>query len=73
MSRHIHISLRDSSGRNSFAVSDSELKSGRNGAAFDDTMFVSLEAEWFLAGLLDGIGDGMYAPFLCAPMATKQP
>jgi len=58
-SGHVHLSLRDSDGRNSFAVSDSELKSGRIGAAYDDTKFMSQEGEWFLAGILDGIADVM--------------
>ena len=57
--RHVHVSLRDSSGKNSFAVSDSELKLGRSGAAYDDTKFMSQEAEWFLAGILHGIADGV--------------
>jgi hypothetical protein len=34
------------------------LKSGRIGAAYDDTKFMSQEGEWFLAGILDGIADG---------------
>lgn len=56
--RHIHVSLRDSSGKNSFALSGSELKTGRSDAAYDDTKFMSQEGEWFLAGVLDGIADG---------------
>jgi glutamine synthetase len=40
-------------------VSDSELKRGRVNAANDDTKFISQEAEWFLAGILDGIADGI--------------
>ena len=56
---HIHVSLRNKEGRNIFAVSDSELKSGRINAANDDTKFISQEAEWFLAGVLDGIADGI--------------
>lgn len=55
--RHIHVSLRDSSDRNVFAVSDSELSSGRADAAYEDTKFISSEAESFLAGVLDGIAD----------------
>ncbi|KAF9500507.1 glutamine synthetase/guanido kinase [Pleurotus eryngii] len=58
-SGHVHVSLRDESGRNIFAVSDSELKEGRSNAAFEDTKFVSQIAEWFLAGILDGIADVM--------------
>ena len=56
--RHVHLSLRDKNGNNSFAVSNSELKSGRIGAAYDDTKYMSQEGEWFLAGVLDGIADG---------------
>lgn len=56
--RHVHVSLRDKNGRNIFAVSDDELVSGRVGASYDDTKFISQEAEWFLAGVLDGIADG---------------
>ncbi len=57
--RHVHVSLRDKSGRNIFAVAESERKEGRSDAAFEDTKFVSQQAEWFLAGILDGIADGM--------------
>jgi glutamine synthetase len=59
MFSHIHVSLRNKEGKNIFAVSDSELKSGRVNAANDDTKFISQEAEWFLAGVLDGIADGI--------------
>ncbi|KAF8809026.1 glutamine synthetase/guanido kinase [Phlegmacium glaucopus] len=58
-SGHIHVSLRNQEGRNIFAVSDSELETGRAKAANDDTKFISQEAEWFLAGVLDGIADVM--------------
>jgi len=34
---------------------------GRESAAYPDTEFISQEAEWFLAGILDGIADGMSA------------
>ncbi|KAK7054669.1 hypothetical protein VNI00_003132 [Paramarasmius palmivorus] len=57
---HIHVSLRDEKGKNIFAVSDAELSSGgRQGAANNDTKFMSLEGEQFLAGVLDGIADIM--------------
>ena len=55
---HIHVSLRNKEGRNIFAVSDAELEAGRENAAYKDTKFISQEAEWFLAGILDGIADG---------------
>jgi glutamine synthetase len=59
-SGHIHVSIRDKSGRNIFAVTEEEKKAGgREGAAFDDTKYLSQEAEWFLAGLLEGLSDGM--------------
>ncbi|KAE9409456.1 glutamine synthetase/guanido kinase [Gymnopus androsaceus JB14] len=58
-SGHTHVSLRDDSGKNIFAVSDAELSTGRSGAANDDVKFLSEEAEHFLAGILDGIADGM--------------
>ncbi|KAI0072789.1 glutamine synthetase/guanido kinase [Panus rudis PR-1116 ss-1] len=57
-SGHIHVSLKDKNGKNIFAVKDSELKSGREGAAYDDTRFLSQEGEWFLAGVLHGLPDG---------------
>ncbi|KAF8912106.1 hypothetical protein CPB84DRAFT_1812245 [Gymnopilus junonius] len=56
-SGHIHVSLRNREGRNIFAVSDSELETGRENAAYKDTKWISQEAEWFLAGILDGIAD----------------
>ncbi|KAF8635508.1 hypothetical protein AX17_003898 [Amanita inopinata Kibby_2008] len=59
-SGHVHVSLTDSSGRNVFAISDSDrLGGGRSDAANDDTKYISKEAEWFLAGILDGIADVM--------------
>ncbi|KAJ3878707.1 hypothetical protein F5051DRAFT_404856 [Lentinula edodes] len=58
-SGHTHVSLRDDSGKNIFAVSEAELLTGRPGAANDDVKFLSEEAEHFLAGILDGIADVM--------------
>jgi len=58
MCRHTHVSLQNKDGRNIFAVSDEETNSGRANAANGDTKFISQEAEWFLAGVLDGIADG---------------
>ncbi|KAK7467335.1 hypothetical protein VKT23_004392 [Stygiomarasmius scandens] len=58
-SGHIHVSLRDKTGKNIFAVSESELSTGRAGAANDDTKFLSQEGEHFLAGVLGGIADVM--------------
>jgi glutamine synthetase len=55
----VHVSLRDNRGKNVFAVSDAEAKEGRTNAAFEDTKFISQEAEWFLAGILEGLPDGM--------------
>jgi glutamine synthetase len=56
--------LRNGSGRNVFAVSDSELSGGRADAAYEDTKFMSKEGEHFLAGVIDGIADGT-PKFLC--------
>ncbi|TCD62179.1 hypothetical protein EIP91_007263 [Steccherinum ochraceum] len=58
-SGHIHVSLRNSQGKNIFSVQDSELKTGRKGAAYEDTKFLSQEGEWFLAGVLHGLPDVM--------------
>ncbi|KAI9571489.1 hypothetical protein HD554DRAFT_2327064 [Boletus coccyginus] len=58
-SGHTHVSLQDSSGSNIFAYSDPEHPNGRPDAAFEDTKFVSLQGEQFLAGLLDGLSDVM--------------
>jgi len=59
-SGHIHVSLRDKTGRNVFAVTDDELKNGgRKNASYVDTRFISQECEWFLAGILDGVQDVM--------------
>ncbi|KAL8276286.1 hypothetical protein RQP46_011314 [Phenoliferia psychrophenolica] len=54
-SGHVHISLRDSTGENVFAVKESELKDGRVGATSEDTKRISLIAEYFLAGVLKGL------------------
>ncbi|KAF6763791.1 hypothetical protein DFP72DRAFT_873395 [Ephemerocybe angulata] len=62
-SGHVHVSLRDKDGRNIFAVSEKEASSGgREGASYKDTKYISQEAEWFLAGILDGIADAFWAP-----------
>lgn len=58
------MSVRDETGRNIFAVTEDEQKSGgRKGAAFEDTKYLSQEAEWFLAGVLTGLSDGERFPF----------
>ncbi|WWC65352.1 uncharacterized protein I303_107970 [Kwoniella dejecticola CBS 10117] len=63
-SGHIHVSLRDKNGRNIFAVSEEEEKSGgRKDAEYDDVKYLSQEAEWFLAGLLEGMPDVL--PMFC--------
>jgi glutamine synthetase len=46
-----------------FALSGTEAKSGREDAAFEDTKYVSKQAENFLAGILDGIADGELVAF----------
>jgi glutamine synthetase len=59
MASHIHVSLRDSSGHNVFAVSEEELVAGgRKGAFHQQLRFISQEAEWFLAGVVEGLADG---------------
>ena len=64
---HIHVSLRNAEGRNLFAVSEEELKTGREGAVNEDTRFISQEAEWFLAGVLDGLPDSQFFMFFFLP------
>ena len=52
------MSLRDKEGKNIFAVSKEEVAAGgRKDAQFADLKYVSQEAEWFLAGILDGLKD----------------
>ncbi|KAK4687712.1 glutamine synthetase, partial [Tremellales sp. Uapishka_1] len=63
-SGHIHVSLQDKDGKNIFGLSEEEEKSGgRSNAAFDDTKFISQEAEWFLGGLMEGLSD--VVPLMC--------
>jgi hypothetical protein len=50
--------MRDLAGKNIFAVADSELERGRTDAAYNETKHISQEAEYFLAGVLDGLTDG---------------
>lgn len=49
--------MRSNEGTNLFSIRDSDMKTGRQGAANDDTKFISSLAEQFLAGLLDGLTD----------------
>lgn len=49
----MHVSLRDASGKNIFATE------AREDAAFSDTRYLSQIGEHFLAGILDGIADGI--------------
>lgn len=56
-SGHVHISLRDKSGQNIFAVSEKDVKDGRAGASSEDTKRISEVAEQFLAGVLLGLPD----------------
>lgn len=59
------MSLRTKDGQNLFAISDSELANGgRKGAANDDTKYMSKEGEMFLAGVLDGLPDGVLLCFI---------
>jgi glutamine synthetase len=58
--RHIHVSLRDSNGKNAFALSSEEIKAGGRANAYHEQLkFISQDAEHFLAGLIDGLQDGM--------------
>ncbi|EKD04501.1 glutamine synthetase [Trichosporon asahii var. asahii CBS 8904] len=58
-SGHIHVSLRDKDGRNIFGLSKEETAAGgRKDAKWKDLQYISQEAEWFLAGLLEGLKDG---------------
>ncbi len=58
-SGHIHVSLKDASDRNVFALTSEEIrKGGRQNASYEDVRFVSQEGEWFIAGLLDGLTHG---------------
>lgn len=41
---------------------DEQKNGGRKGAAFEDTKYLSQEAEWFLAGVLTGLSDGQPIP-----------
>ncbi len=68
--RHIHVSLRDEEGKSIFAVSDSELKTGRANAQYEDIKFLSQEGEWFLAGILEGLPDGMSMIMICGTFLT---
>lgn len=56
-SGHTHVSLRDPSGQNLFAYTESS--DGRDDAAFEDTKFLSSIGEQFLAGILDGLPEVM--------------
>jgi len=50
--------MRDKNGRNIFALTEEEIKAGgRESAAYEDVKFISQEAEWFLAGVLQGLPD----------------
>ncbi|KAF8334260.1 glutamine synthetase/guanido kinase [Cantharellus anzutake] len=55
-SGHIHVSLKDTSGKNVFSLSPDEIKQGgRKDARYEDVQFISQEGEWFISGLLDGL------------------
>jgi len=59
-----------------FAVSEVELKTGRIGAAYEDTRFLSEEGEWFVAGILDGLADGkliLYFKSCCTDLPLVMP
>jgi len=53
------VSLRDKDGKNIFALTDDVVKAGgRKDAAYEGIKYLTQEAEWFLAGLVDGLSDG---------------
>ncbi|KAI0780673.1 glutamine synthetase/guanido kinase [Trametes elegans] len=58
-SGHVHVSLRDENGKSLFALPEDQLKTGRAGAKYEDTKYLSQEGEWFLAGVLAGLPDIM--------------
>jgi glutamine synthetase len=72
--RHIHVSLRDKSGRNIFALNqeDKDGGKGRASAKYDDLKYISQEAEWFLGGLLEGLPSGELATAWPCPSRTLQ-
>ena len=57
------MSLRDSNGSNVFAIKSEELREGRKGAPYDELRYISQTAEYFLAGVLEGLTDGKF-PYL---------
>jgi len=58
-SGHIHVSLRGSNNKNAFAIESEERQGGRQGAAYDELKYISQTAEYFLAGVLNGLTDVM--------------
>jgi glutamine synthetase len=57
------VSLRDSNGSNAFAIKSEEQQGGREGAPYDELKYISQTAEYFLAGVLEGLTDGT-SPYL---------
>jgi hypothetical protein len=56
---HIHVSIKDKSGRNIFALTPEEIANGgRKNAPFKDVQYISQIGEYFLAGVLEGLPDG---------------
>jgi hypothetical protein len=47
-----------------FAIDESEMKTGRPGALYEDTKYISKLGEQFLAGLLDGLTDSEPSSFI---------
>ena len=51
--------MRDPDGRNVFSLTKDEIQAGgRKDCKYADMKYMPKEAEWFLAGLLDGLPDG---------------
>ncbi len=64
---HIHVSIKNKSGTNIFALSEDEIVAGgRKDAPFKDVQYISQAAEHFLAGILEGLPDGELRTFLPA-------
>jgi hypothetical protein len=64
------VSLRDSNGSNVFAIKTEELQGGREGAPYDELKYISQTAEYFLAGVLEGLTDGKF-PYLMRESDAK--
>ena len=62
--------MRTADGKNLFAVEDGKPRAD---AQYEDTRYISQEAEWFLAGLLEGLEDSKSMIVLSLPYLTRIP